>query len=389
MSLRIGTSGWYYDEWVGPFYDRKKGMFTAYTKVFDTAEVNSTFYAYPRPQTVEGWERNSPDGFTFALKLPKVITHDKWLDLGEGVEGDTGRFLNLLLPLYRTGKLGPILIQLRPKFNYEEHVGNLESYLEVLPSEYEWAVEFRHKSWMRPETYEILRKHNAAYTIVDESLLPPSIHVTADFAYVRWHGHGSRIWYDYDYSASELDSWVLRVNETTRRAKKVYGYFNNHYSANAVKNAVELLEMLDAATAEQSSSLRKIVEHRAQKGRPRGVQPLEAFKVDDADVSVADHLMRFTDAPRLSRGEKIDDSELTITLSSEDRIQAEIRSYVVDIDLERRTLRHDCDDWRKGVDRKRLCKHLAKLFLELPPGQAKQILGDMWENRESWRFEAI
>jgi len=389
LSLRIGTSGWYYDEWVGPFYDRKKGMFTAYTKVFDTAEVNSTFYAYPRPQTVEGWERNSPDGFTFALKLPKVITHDKWLDLGEGVEGDTGRFLNLLLPLYRTGKLGPILIQLRPKFNYEEHVGNLESYLEVLPSEYEWAVEFRHKSWMRPETYEILRKHNAAYTIVDEPLLPPSIHVTADFAYVRWHGHGSRIWYDYDYSASELDSWVPRVNETTRRAKKVYGYFNNHYSANAVKNAVELLEMLDAATTEQSSSLRKIVEHRAQKGRPRGVQPLEAFKVDDADVSVADHLMRFTDAPRLSRGEKIDDSELTITLSSEDRIQAEIRSYVVDIDLEGRTLRHDCDDWRKGVDRKRLCKHLAKLFLELPPGQAKQILGDMWENRESWRFEAI
>ncbi|MBA7465584.1 DUF72 domain-containing protein [archaeon] len=389
MSLRIGTSGWYYDEWVGPFYDRKKGMFTAYTKVFDTAEVNSTFYAYPRPQMVEGWERNSPDGFTFALKLPKVITHDKWLDLDKGVEGDTGRFLNLLLPLYMSGKLGPILIQLRPKFNYEEHVGNLESYLEVLPSEYEWAVEFRHKSWMRPETYEILRKHNVAYTIVDEPLLPPAIHVTADFAYVRWHGHGSRIWYDYDYSASELESWIPRVNETKRRAKKVYGYFNNHYGANAVKNAVELLEMLNTATTEQSASLRKIVEHRTQKGRPRGVQPLESFKVDDADVSVADHLMRFTDAPRLSRGEKIDDSELTINLVSEDRIQAEIRSYVVDIDLEERTLRHDCDDWRKGVDRKRLCKHLAKLFLKLPPGQAKQVLGDMWENRDSWRFEAI
>ena len=389
MSLRIGTSGWYYDEWVGPFYDRKRGMFTAYTKVFDTTEVNSTFYSYPRPRTVEGWERNSPEGFTFALKLPQVITHDKWLDLGEDVEGDTGRFLNLLNPLYRSGKLGPILIQLRPKFNYEEHVENLESYLEVLPTEYEWAVEFRHQSWMRPETFEILRKHNAAYTIVDEPLLPPDVHVTADFAYVRWHGHGSRIWYDYDYSASELDSWIPRVKETTRRAKKVYGYFNNHYSANAVKNAVELLEMLDAASTEQSVSLQKIVEHRAQEGRPRGVQPLEAFKVDDADLSVADHLMRFTDARRLSRGEKIDDSELTITLSSDSHIQAEIRDYIVDIDLEGRVLRHDCDDWRKGVDRKRLCKHLVKLFLEMPPGQAKRVLGDMWENRERWRFEAI
>ena len=74
MSLKIGTSGWYYDEWVGPFYDRKKGMFAAYTKVFDTAEVNSTFYSYPRLQMVEGWERNSPDGFTFALKLPVSIS---------------------------------------------------------------------------------------------------------------------------------------------------------------------------------------------------------------------------------------------------------------------------------------------------------------------------
>ena len=388
MSLRIGTSGWYYDEWVGPFYDRKRGMFTAYTKVFDTAEVNSTFYAYPRPRTVEGWERNSPDGFTFALKLPQVITHDKWLDLGEDVEGDTGRFLNLLNPLYRAGKLGPILIQLRPKFNYEEHVENLESYLEVLPKDYEWAVEFRHKSWMRPETFEILRRHNAAYTIVDEPLLPPEVHVTADFAYVRWHGHGSRIWYDYDYSASELEPWIPKVQETRRKASKVYGYFNNHYSANAVKNAVELLEMLDSASTEQSASLRRIVEHRAQEGRPRGVQPLAAFSVDDADLSVADHLLRFTDARRISRGEKIEE-ELTINHSSGSQIQAELRDYVIDIDLEGRTLRHDCDDWRKGVDRKRLCKHLAKLFLELPPGEAKRVLGDMWENREIWRFEAI
>jgi len=98
--------------------------------------------------------------------------------------------------------------------------------------------------------------------------------------------------------------------------------------------------------------------------------------------------MRFTTTSRLSRGEKIDDGELTINVSSADRVQAEIRDYFIDIDTVNRLLRHDCDDWRKGVNRKRLCKHLAKLFLNLPQGQAKHLLTDMWENRESWRFEA-
>ena len=77
MSLMIGTSGWYYDEWVGPFYDRKKGMFTRYAKVFGTAEVNSTFYRYPSSRTVQGWYRNAPPGFIFSLKLPQLITHEK------------------------------------------------------------------------------------------------------------------------------------------------------------------------------------------------------------------------------------------------------------------------------------------------------------------------
>ncbi len=387
MSLRIGTSGWSYDEWVGPFYERKKGMFTRYAKVFDTTEVNSTFYRYPSARMVRGWYRTAPPGFVFALKLPQVITHDKWLSLKEGVEDDTDRFLELIKPLAE--KLGPILIQLRPAFNYSDHVENLESYLETLPENYEWAVEFRHRSWMRDETYEILEKHNVAYTIVDEPLLPPEIHVTADFAYIRWHGHGTRPWYNYEYSPVELETWIPKVEETGRRARKVYGYFNNHFTANAVKNAVEMLTMLDRATPEQTAALKKIVEHRKQAQRPSGVQTLDAFAIEEEELSVADHLMRFTTTSRLSRGEKIDDGELTINVSSADRVQAEIRDYFIDIDTVKRALRHDCDDWRKGVDRKRLCKHLAKLFLSLPPGQAKRFLTDMWDNRESWKFEAV
>jgi uncharacterized protein YecE (DUF72 family) len=386
MSLMIGTSGWYYDEWVGPFYDRKKGMFTSYTKVFNTTEVNSTFYRYPSARMVRGWYRTAPPGFVFALKLPQVITHDKWLRLGEGVEDDTERFLELIRPLAE--KLGPILIQLRPAFNFDDHAGNLEEYLETVPGNYEWAVEFRHKSWMRDEIYEILKKNNAAYTIVDEPLLPPETHVTADFAYIRWHGHGRRPWYNYEYTPGELESWVPKVEETTRKARKTYGYFNNHFSAHAVKNAVEMLTMLNRATPEQKTALKKVVAFRVQEQRPAGVQPLEAFSGDEEGLSVADHLLRFTNTSRLSRGEKIADGDLTINVNSGGRVQAEIRDYFIDIDAENRVLRHDCGDWRKGADRKRMCKHIAKLFLSMPPGQAKQLLSDMWENRESWKFEA-
>jgi len=385
MSLIIGTSGWSYDEWVGPFYEKKTGMFSQYAKVFQTSEINSTFYRYPTEGMVQGLRRNAPPGFLFAAKLPQVITHDKWLRLGEGVEDDTHRFLELMRPLAE--RLGPILIQLRPKFNYEEHTGSLESYLDVLPRNYEWAVEFRHQSWLRPETMDILRRHNVAYTIVDEPMLPPEAHVTADFSYVRWHGHGSRVWYDYDYSGDQLDAWVPKLEEIKSKSKRVYGYFNNHFKANAVKNAVEMLGLLGEATPEQRVALEKIVAYREIAARPSGVQPLESFAQDDEDLSVADHLTHFMDSRRLSRAEKISDSEIEVTYSGDDAVRARLRDYTMEVDLEHRVIKHDCDDWRKGASSKRMCKHLGKLFLSLPPGQARRILGLIWEDIDGWAFE--
>lgn len=235
LNLLIGTSGWYYNEWVGPFYNIKKGMFTHYKKVFNTTEVNSTFYRYPTTRMVRGWYKTAPPGFMFAVKLPKLITHEKWLGHKEEVKEDTERFLDIVKLLAE--KLGPILIQLRPKFNFEDHAESLERYLEFLPKNYEWAIEFRHLSWMNPETYKILQRHGIAYTIVDEPLLPPEIHVTTDFAYIRWHGHGVTTWYDYDYSREELEKWIPKVKETSKKTSKIYGFFNNHFGANAVKNA--------------------------------------------------------------------------------------------------------------------------------------------------------
>jgi uncharacterized protein YecE (DUF72 family) len=385
MSLILGTSGWSYNEWVGPFYEKKTGMFSHYAQVFQTSEINSTFYRYPTEGMVQGLRRNAPPGFLFAAKLPQLITHDKWLKLGEGVEEDTLRFLELMRPLAE--KLGPILIQLRPKFNYEDHVGNLESYLDILPSNYEWAVEFRHESWLREETMDILGRHNVAYTIVDEPLLPPETHVTADFAYIRWHGHGARLWYDYEYSGDQLDEWVPKLRDVKGKARRVYGYFNNHFGANAVKNAVEMLDLLGESTPVQRVALEKIKEYRETAARPAGVQPLESFTSDDEDLSVGDHLSHFMDPGRLSRAEAIGNSEITITYSGDDAIRAKLRNYTMEVDLEHQVIKHDCDDWRKGAASKRMCKHLGKLFLTLPPGQAKKVLSLIWGDLDGWVFE--
>ncbi len=385
MSLLIGTSGWSYKEWVGPFYEKKTGMFSHYAQFFHTAEINSTFYRYPSEGMIGGLRRNAPPGFVFATKLPKLITHDKWLNLDKGVENDTHRFLGLMQPLAE--RLGPILIQLRPKFNYDEHVGALEDYLDMVPKNYEWAVEFRHKSWMRDETFEILRKHNAAYTVVDEPLLPSDLHVTADFAYVRWHGHGASLWYDYEYREDQLDSWVPKVKEITSKVRRTYGYFNNHFNANAIKNAVEMLGKLGEATPEQRIVYDKITTYREEGKRPRGDQPLSSFMVNEEDLSVADHLLHFTDSRRIGRGEKIPNSDLEITRSSNDKISARLRDYHIDIDLDRKVLKHDCDDWMKGKTTKRMCKHLVKLFMTLPPGQSKRVLSRIWDDVDGWIFE--
>jgi uncharacterized protein YecE (DUF72 family) len=385
MSLILGTSGWSYKEWVGPFYEKKTGMFSHYAKVFKTSEINSTFYRYPSEGMIQGLRRNAPPGFLFAAKLPKLITHDKWLRLGEGVEEDTWRFLELMRPLAE--KLGPLLIQLRPKFNYEEHAGVLEDYLAAIPVNYEWAVEFRNESWLRDETYDILRRHNVAYTIVDEPLLPPDTEVTADFAYIRWHGHGERLWYDYEYTEDQLEAWLPKVEDVKGRTRRTYGYFNNHFKANAVKNAIEMLSLLDEATPEQNIVLDKIRDYSETASRPLGVQPLTAYPADEAGLSVADPLIHFMDARRLGRAEKISDSDLSVTESGDESIKARLRDYYIEVDMENQVIKHDCDDWRKGMHRKRMCKHLGKLFLSLPPGQAKRVLERIWKDVDGWVFE--
>jgi uncharacterized protein YecE (DUF72 family) len=385
MSLLVGTSGWSYKEWVGPFYEKKTGMFSHYKKYFDTTEINSTFYSYPSEGMIMGLLRNAPPGFVFSAKLPKLITHDKWLNPDEDIENDTHRFLGLMRPLAE--HLGPILIQLRPKFNFEDHIGDLETYLDFIPKNYEWAIEFRHESWLREETFDVLRKYNVAYAVVDEPLLPPEVHTTADFSYIRWHGHGERLWYDYNYSEEQLENWVPKVKDITSSVRRTYGYFNNHFNANAVKNAVEMLELLGQATPEQKIALEKIANYREESARPMGVQPLDAFTSSDEDLSVADHLLHFTDPARIRRGEKIGKDELVISLLEDDHFMGDIRDYYIEVDFDQKVIKHNCDDWRKGMGSKRFCKHIVKFFMSLPPGQSTRALSQIWDDIDGWAFE--
>lgn len=253
--LLIGTSGWSYNEWAGVFYPNSSvNKLSYYSKVFGTAEVDSTFYAYPSKGLVLGWARYTPDDFVFSVKLPQLLTHEKKLDLGKGVEADLIRFLSLLKPLIASGKLGPVLVQLPPSYSYQSDYERLKAFLVRAPEDIRFAVEFRHPSWLREDVYSFLRGRNVASVIVDEPLLPPDTVTTADFAFVRWHGRGTRPWYNYRYSEKELDGWVPKVREVAARAKKTFGYFNNHFKGFAVENSLRMMEKLGVSNAQRQEA---------------------------------------------------------------------------------------------------------------------------------------
>jgi len=380
----LGTSGWSYKEWVGPFYSKEdKSMLRAITRVFKTVEIDSTFYRYPTKGTVMGWARYSPEDFIFTAKLPGLITHEKKLKSDQGIQEDLERFIELMEPLSLSGKLGCILIQLPPKFTYKPR--ELEDFFRILPTHVKFAVEFRDLSWMRQETWALLEKYRVAYTVVDEPLLPPEVHLTSDLAYFRWHGRGTRPWYDYRYRIEELEPWIPKVKEATGKVAKVYGYFNNHYHGHAVENCLQVLEMLGALTPEQTRAKKHVEAYFEGRGQPREVE-LEAF-IQRGKMGLEDLLGYFVPGERLKRARDISDDELIVTEASERRIEARIREYHIVIDFEKKTILHDCADWGNILPSKKLCKHIAKLLLSMNSDKASKMLKELHENKETWQFK--
>jgi uncharacterized protein YecE (DUF72 family) len=256
-SLLLGTCGWSYQEWVGLFYPNNRvAKLPFYAKVFGTVEVDSSFYRMPTKSMVKGWARATGPFFKFSLKVPKTITHDRGL---RDSEDELQKFLDAVQPLQDAGKLGCLLVQLAPSFSYDE-IGSLESFLELLPEHAHFAVEFRHESWDRKETWALLKKHNVANTITESPIefLSKVVMTATTHAYVRWHGRGKSIWYDYTYSKEELEPWTAKLQEIESEVPTVYAYFNNHYNAGAPRNALEFLQMRDEMTEVQEKALARI-----------------------------------------------------------------------------------------------------------------------------------
>jgi uncharacterized protein YecE (DUF72 family) len=249
-TLRLGTCGWNYDAWVGPFYPpgtRPVDFLSVYARAFNTVEVDSTFYAIPAVKTVRGWASRVGDGFEFALKLPQEITHERRL---RSAEEPARRFFDVARELGK--KLGPILIQLGPDFGLAE-LPALASFLPTLPPDLRFAIEFRQKGWINDGVLALLAEHHVALTLVEGKWIPRRTMValaerpTADFAYIRLMGPDRDL---VDYSRvqvdrrDELEVWTKVMAVLAPKATFTYTYVNNHFSGHSPASARMILEMM-------------------------------------------------------------------------------------------------------------------------------------------------
>ena len=236
--VRIGTSGWHYKHWVGPFYPPKwpaSKMLAYYFERFDTVEINNSFYRLPPESAVTGWREATPPGFCFAVKGSRFLTHMKKLkDPAQGLE----RFFSRADLLGE--KLGPVLFQLPPR--WEVNLERLEAFLRALPPYHGYAFEFRNETWNVPVVYDLLRRYDAAYCAFDLAGFQSPVVVTANFTYVRLHGPGGK--YQGSYSDEALRLWTERIAVWRRELRAVYVYFDNDQAGYAVENALRLREMV-------------------------------------------------------------------------------------------------------------------------------------------------
>ena len=248
--VRLGTQGWNYTAWLGVFYPsgtRPTDFLSVYARAFDTVEVDSTFYAIPATTTFESWAARTPDHFTFALKLPQAITHEKRL---QDAEEETALFLSRARVL--GPKLGPILLQMGPDFGIAE-LPALATYLATLPRDLRFAIEFRQRSWIVPEVAELLTEHRVSLALSDGRWIPRETVLrlaelpTADFHYIRWMGPDraitdfSRIQFD---RSREVELWGDALSRIVRAGRDIYGYVNNHFAGHSPQTARELQRLV-------------------------------------------------------------------------------------------------------------------------------------------------
>ncbi|MHA1150042.1 MAG: DUF72 domain-containing protein [Promethearchaeota archaeon] len=262
--ILIGTSGWGYDEWVGPFYPKGLAVreyLQYYSEIFYTSEINTSFYHIPAKQVVQSWVKKTPKNFLFTAKLPKIITHTYKLRINESW-APLMSYMDSMKPLLTSKKLLAFLIQLPPSFQKSKDFRNLKEFITNWPEDWEQrgyylVVEFRDKSWMDDSVFEYLRNQNLTYCSVIEPKLPPWMEITnRQFCYIRFHGYGENIWFNYEFSANEIKEWASKIRKILNDIDCIGIYFNNHFSGYATKNALMMMRELNVVPRKDPNDVR-------------------------------------------------------------------------------------------------------------------------------------
>jgi uncharacterized protein YecE (DUF72 family) len=255
----IGTSGYSYDDWVGPFYPEgtnKRNFLDYYARHFRCNEVNYTYYCMPNAGTLSAMSAKTPEDFRFVIKANQTMTHDR----GEADDATFAEFIAALEPLRAQDKFGCMLAQFPPSFKLSQPNVDYLKRFRRLTEGVPVVVEFRHDSWVCEETFDFLREAAFGFCCVDQpqlkGLLPPLVEATSGIGYVRFHGRNYQKWwqhdeawerYNYLYSREELTEWVPKVHSLAEQTEDTYVFFNNHYNAQAVQNATEFTDLLEGA----------------------------------------------------------------------------------------------------------------------------------------------
>jgi uncharacterized protein YecE (DUF72 family) len=241
--FNLGTSGWSYKHWTGVFYPEKTKpikFLEYYLTQFDCVELNSSFYYPPKKTTIDGWVMRTPETFTFCPKMSRYITHLRGI---ANAEESLAKFFRVFNGM--KDRLGPVLIQLPPELKYDASL--ITDFMDILRDKYshlKYAIEVRHKSWIRDEFYSLLEEYGIAFVIADSGKRFPYYEaMTADFVYIRFHGREKL--YAFDYPEWELKEYAAKIDSWLKKGKEVWAFFNNDFEGYAVKNAQKLREIID------------------------------------------------------------------------------------------------------------------------------------------------
>ncbi len=254
IEVKLGTSGYSYEDWRNHFYPvhlAKNNFLEFYAQFFNAVEINSTYYAIPNPFTIKRMVEKTPKNFCFVVKTNQETTHRR-----QENEKVIKQLVESLKPMIESGKFHGFLAQF--PYSFKNNEANRKYLLQTreLLKDFPLFVEFRHISWVKPAVYQFLEANNISYVNVDEpqlpGLLPPQAVTTTELGYVRFHGRNAKDWwdgegaarYDYLYTQKELQEWMANIAQLLQKTYRTYIFFNNHPKGQAVKNAKQMLELI-------------------------------------------------------------------------------------------------------------------------------------------------